>query len=145
MLERGAVISFDKSQAFGGHRVGLLSREMLHTVGDTWSALTVFVLHGGSLRFSDLKQRMDEMGPRLRRSGISHKVLAETLRGLRRNGLIARANDGTATHAEYSLTPLGRSFWAPMMAVHEWTSEHIDEIEAARTRFDAEVGSEGVP
>ena len=138
-------IPADQSQAFGGHRVGLLSREMLHTVGDTWSALTVFVLHAGPLRFSDLKSRMDEMGPRLRRSGISHKVLAETLRGLRRNGLVARAEGGPAAHAEYSLTPLGRSFWAPMMAVHGWTADHIDEIEAARDRFDAEVRAEIVP
>lgn len=130
------VIPADESQAFGGHRVGLLSREMLHTVGDTWSALTVFVLHGGPLRFSDLKQRMDAMGPRLRRSGISHKMLAETLRGLRRNGLVARPEGGTA---EYSLTELGRSFWAPMMAVHAWTVEHIEEVETARQRFDAEA------
>jgi DNA-binding HxlR family transcriptional regulator len=135
------VIPADDSQAFGGHRVGLLSREMLHTVGDTWSALTVFVLYGGPLRFSDLKHRMDEMGPRLRRSGISHKMLAETLRGLRRNGLVARSDGGTAAPAEYSLTELGRSFWAPMMAVHEWTAEHIEAVEAARKKFDAEVES----
>jgi DNA-binding HxlR family transcriptional regulator len=132
------VIPADDSQAFGGHRVGLLSREMLHTVGDTWSALTVFVLYGGPLRFSDLKHRMDEMGPRLRRSGISHKMLAETLRGLRRNGLVARADSGAA---EYSLTELGRSFWGPMMAVHEWTVEHIEAVEAARERFDAKAES----
>ncbi len=131
-----AVISTYDPQAFGAHRVGLLSREMLHTVGDTWSALAVFVLYAGPLRFSAIKLRMDEMGPRLRRSGISHKVLAQTLRGLRRNGLVARSDSGTA---EYSLTELGRGFWAPMMAVHEWTAEHIGEVEAARQRFDAEV------
>jgi DNA-binding HxlR family transcriptional regulator len=130
------VIPENHSQTFGGHRVGLLSREMLHTVGDTWSALTVFVLYGGPLRFSDLKHRMDEMGPRLRRSGISHKMLAETLRGLRRNGLVMRSDGGAA---EYSLTELGCSFWKPMMAVHEWTAKHIEAVEAARERFDAEV------
>jgi DNA-binding HxlR family transcriptional regulator len=134
------LIPADDSQAFGGHRVGLLSREMLHTVGDTWSALTVFVLYGGPLRFSNLKHHMDEMGPRLRRSGVSHKMLAETLRGLRRNGLVARSNGGAG---EYSLTELGRSFWRPMMAVHEWTVEHIEAVEAAREQFDAEVGKQG--
>jgi DNA-binding HxlR family transcriptional regulator len=133
------VIPADDSQAFGGHRVGLLSREMLHTVGDTWSALAVFVLFAGPLRFSVMKTRMDEMGPRLRRSGISHKVLADTLRGLRRNGLVTRSDGGTA---EYSLTELGRSFWAPMMAVHAWTAEHIEAVEAARERFDTEVGGQ---
>ena len=131
------VISTYDPQAFGAHRVGLLSREMLHTVGDTWSALAVFVLYAGPLRFSAMKLRMDEMGPRLRRSGISHKVLAETLRGLRRNGLVTHSDGGTT---EYNLTELGRSFWAPMMAVHEWTAAHIEDVETARERFDAEVG-----
>jgi DNA-binding HxlR family transcriptional regulator len=137
------VIPAEDSQACDGHRIGRLSRDLLHTVGDTWSALAVFVLYAGPLRFTDVKQRMDEMGPRLRRAGISHKMLAETLRGLRRNGLVARSDGGAAVRAEYGLTPLGQSFRIPMMAVHEWTAEHIDEIEAARMHFDAEVGGLG--
>jgi DNA-binding HxlR family transcriptional regulator len=131
-----AVISTYDPQAFGTHRVGLLARELLQTVGDTWSALAVFVLYREPLRFSVMKTRMDEMGPRLRRSGISHKVLSDTLSGLRRNGLVTRLD---SVPAEYSLTELGRSFWAPMMAVHGWTARHIDEVEAARSRFDTDA------
>ena len=115
-----------------------MSRDLLHTIGNTWSALAIFVLYPAPLRFGDIKRRMDDMGPRLRRTAISHKVLAETLRGLRRNGLVVRSDRATAAHAEYSLTPLGRSFWHPMMAVHHWTTKHIDKIEAARDRFDSE-------
>jgi DNA-binding HxlR family transcriptional regulator len=133
----------DDSQAFGGHRVGLLSRELLHTIGDTWSALALFVLYAEPLRFGDLKRRMDDMGPRLRRTGISHKVLAETLRGLSRDGLVTRSDGVAAAPAEYSLTPLGMSFWRPMMAVHDWTTDHIDEIEAARRQFDSDLENGG--
>ena len=122
-----------------GRRVGLLARDLLDRVGDRWSALALYALHEGPSRFSELKQRIDELGPRrLSRTEISHKMLAETLRGLRRDGLVARTGQPDApARVEYALTPLGQSFWAPMMAVHDWTLAHLDEIEAARSRFDA--------
>ena len=50
---------------------------------------------------------------------------------LRRDGLIAHADP------EYALSPLGRSFLGPMMAIHNWTQDHIDEVEQARRTFDA--------
>ncbi|HLG89036.1 MAG TPA: helix-turn-helix domain-containing protein [Alphaproteobacteria bacterium] len=115
----------------------MLARDLLDLVGDRWSALVIYALRDGPLRFSDLKNRIDEYGPkRLRRTEISHKMLAGTLRRLRRDGLVVHAplSEG-ARHAEYALSPLGRSFWAPMMAVHNWTLKHQEEIEAARRRF----------
>jgi DNA-binding HxlR family transcriptional regulator len=116
----------------------LLARDLLDLVGDRWSALVIYALRDGPLRFSDLKNRIDEYGPkRLRRTEISHKMLAGTLRRLRRDGLVLHAAPSEcAPHAEYALSPLGRSFWAPMMAVHNWTLKHLEEIESARRRFD---------
>ena len=105
-------------------------------VGDRWSGLVICALYQRPLRFSDLKEQIDELGPRrLSRTEISHKMLAESLRGLRRDGLVE------LTHAEYRLTPLGRSFYGPLMAVHAWTAEHLDEIETARRRFDEVVAN----
>jgi DNA-binding HxlR family transcriptional regulator len=113
-------------------RLGRLARDLLDRVGDRWSALVIYVLYERPLRFSDLKTRIDEFGPRrLGRTEISHKMLAEVLRELRRDGLIVHAD------AEYSLTALGRSFWGPMMAIHNWTQDHLDEVEQARRAFDA--------
>jgi DNA-binding HxlR family transcriptional regulator len=113
-------------------RLGRLARDLLDRVGDRWSALVIYVLYERPLRFSELKTRIDEFGPRrLGRTEISHKMLAEVLRGLRRDGLIVHED------ADYTLTPLGRSFWGPMMAIHNWTQEHIEEVEQARQAFDA--------
>jgi DNA-binding HxlR family transcriptional regulator len=120
-------------------RLGLLSRDLLDRVGDRWSALVIYALYEQPARFSELKARIDEAGPRrLRRTEISHKMLAETLRALKRDGIVLHSEqpDGPG-HAIYSLTPLGRSFWEPMMAVHNWTVEHLDAIEDARRRFDS--------
>ena len=119
-------------------RSALLARDLLDLVGDRWSALVIYALRDGPLRFSDLKSRIDEYGPKqLRRTEISHKMLAGTLRRLRRDGLVVHTlpSDG-APHADYALSPLGRSFWAPMMAVHNWTLKHLEEIERARRLFD---------
>ena len=117
-------------------RIAALARDLLDRVGDRWSALVIFGLREAPARFSELRARIDELGPRrLRRTEISNKMLAEALRGLRRDGLVVRT-EGAGGHAEYSLTPLGQSFWVPMMAVHDWTADHIAEIEEARRVFD---------
>ncbi|HEX4507115.1 MAG TPA: helix-turn-helix domain-containing protein [Alphaproteobacteria bacterium] len=114
-------------------RLGRVARDLLDRVGDRWSALVIYVLYERPLRFSELKTRIDEFGPRrLGRTEISHKMLAEVLRELRRDGLIAHDDP------DYALTPLGRSFWGPMMAIHNWTQDHIDEVEQARRIFDTE-------
>jgi DNA-binding HxlR family transcriptional regulator len=126
----------DHAQSAERVRIASLARDLLDRVGDRWSALVIYGLHERPLRFSELRERIDELGPRrLRRTEISNKMLAEALRGLRRDGLVARSG-GTGGHSEYSLTPLGRSFWIPMMAVHDWTADHIAEIEEARRAFD---------
>jgi len=119
-----------------GRRLGRVARDLLDRVGDRWSALVIYVLYERPLRFSELKARIDEFGPkRLGRTEISHKMLAEVLRELRRDGLIVHAD--AAGHAEYALTSLGRSFWGPMMAIHNWTQDHLDDVEQARRAFDA--------
>ena len=119
--------------AIDDRRMGRVARDLLDRVGDRWSALVIYVLYERPLRFSELKTRIDEFGPRrLGRTEISHKMLAEVLRELRRDGLIAH------DAPDYALTVLGRSFWGPMMAIHNWTQDHIDEVEQARRAFDAQ-------
>jgi DNA-binding HxlR family transcriptional regulator len=117
-------------------RVGLVARDLLDRIGDRWSALVIYALRDRPARFSELKDLIDGFGPRLlSRTEISHKMLAEALRHLRRDGLVARTETGG--HAEYALTSLGHSFWEPMMAVRDWTANHLAEIEEARRAFDA--------
>src|SRR5947208_17145648 len=58
------------------------AREMLVRIGDKWSVYVIHVLgDAGTLRFNELRSRV---------AGISQRMLTVTLRGMERDGLIAR-------------------------------------------------------
>jgi len=68
---------------------------------------------------------------------ISHKVLAETLRDLEREGLIARnvhANTpaNTPSHVEYRLSVYGETTAPLIEAVRQWGRRHLDRASAAQ-------------
>src|SRR5947208_10346139 len=58
------------------------AREMLARIGDKWSVYVIHVLgDAGTLRFNELRSEVE---------GISQRMLTVTLRGMERDGLIAR-------------------------------------------------------
>ena len=102
---------------------------ILARVGDKWSILTVMNLAGGSKRFSELRRGID---------GISQRMLTLTLRGLERDGFVARTvTPSIPPRVDYELTALGRSLCAPVMALGGWVQANLDVIDAARAAFDA--------
>lgn len=104
-------------------------RSVLAKVGDSWSVLVVLALDGmGVMRFNELKRHL----------GISQRMLSLTLRELERDGLIRRTVfDSVPPRVEYDLTPLGASFGDPIRQMGRWALNNLDQIEAARTAFDA--------
>ncbi|MDO4631772.1 MAG: helix-turn-helix domain-containing protein [Corynebacterium sp.] len=107
------------------------SRTSLARIANKWTAMIVISLHDGSRRFSDIKTTV---------TGISSKVLTETLRALERDGLVARhAFAEIPPRVEYELTPLGETLFEPLAALTTWTEEHISEVLEARERFDQET------
>ena len=101
---------------------------ILSRIGDKWSVLVVMQLGQGTKRFSMLKRQVE---------GISQRMLTLTLRGLERDGLVARhVHHSVPPKVEYSLTDLGRSLCGPVQALGAWAIEHRYEIDAARQRFD---------
>src|SRR5258708_25627191 len=82
-------------------------RDVLDRVGDRWSMLLLCTLaENGTLRFSALKARIDD---------ISQRMLAQTLRRLEQDGLLSRTVYPTnPPRVEYALTPLGKSLLDPM-------------------------------
>lgn len=103
--------------------------EILSRVGDKWSVLIVMRLSEESKRFSKLR---DQIG------GISHKMLSTSLRGLERDGLVARTVHPTIPpQVEYSLTELGHELTEPVLALGDWALRNQSRIHAARTTFDA--------
>ena len=103
----------------------------LARIGDKWAILIIMQLQTDKRRFSELRRSI---------GGISHKMLALTLRGLERDGYITRTVYPTKPPSvEYALTGLGREMVVPVTALGTWVLDNLHRIEIARSRFDAET------
>ncbi len=105
------------------------SRQVMDRIGDTWSVLVVRALADGTLRHGEIAARI---------GGITPKMLTQTLRGLERDGLLSRTVYAEVPpRVDYALTDLGRSLLGLTRALEEWAETHIEEVDAARTAYDA--------
>ncbi|MEV4640781.1 helix-turn-helix domain-containing protein [Actinoplanes sp. NPDC049548] len=105
------------------------SRQVLDRIGDAWSVLIVGSLKDGSLRYTELAQRIP---------GVSPKMLTQTLRGLERDGLVTRTvHPVVPPRVDYALTTLGRSLLGLVDALKQWAETHIGDVAEAREAYDA--------
>lgn len=112
-LERGDVFS-----------VGCPSREVMRHVTSSWGVLSLIALQAGTHRFSDLRRKI---------SGVSERMLAQTLTALAHEGLVERnALPVVPPHVEYTLTPLGRQAARRVATLANWIEENLEPILAAR-------------
>src|ERR671924_609588 len=90
------------------------AREVLARVGDKWSVYVIHVLGDEqTLRFNELRSRVD---------GISQRMLTVTLRGLERDGLVARTiYPEVPPRVEYVLTPLGATLRELIRGLVAWS------------------------
>jgi len=87
------------------------SQQALALIADKWTALVIYALSSGTLRFSELQRTV---------GGISQKMLTQVLRGLERDGLVLRVVfPEVPPRTEYTLTPLGRTLTKPLGALCE--------------------------
>ena len=104
-------------------------RAILDRIGDRWSMLIFWSLANGSLRFTELKRKIDD---------ISQRMLAKTLRRLEQDGFVLRTVTPTVPpRVDYELTELGRSFLSPLGALVDWAEENHKAINAARSAYVA--------
>lgn len=109
------------------------SRGTLEHVTGRWGALTLGALHDGSLRFNELRRRVD---------GVSEKMLSQTLHALERDGLVHReAQPTNPPRVDYELTPLGREVADRLMALIHFMEGRMDDVLAARERYEAARGA----
>jgi DNA-binding HxlR family transcriptional regulator len=110
---------------------GCPSRQLLDRISDKWVALILAALGSDephSMRYSELSRRL---------SGISQKMLTQTLRSLERDGLVTRAVTPTVPiTVTYELTDLGLSLHQLMCDVKAWAEAHMDEVLANRESYD---------
>ncbi|WP_405986558.1 winged helix-turn-helix transcriptional regulator [Streptomyces sp. NBC_00872] len=109
-------------------REGCEVRQILDRVADKWSLLVIALLERRTLRFTELRNRIE---------GISQRMLTVTLRQLERDGLVRRTvHPVVPPRVDYELTPLGATLHATIQALVTWTEEHQHEIAVARTEYD---------
>lgn len=110
-------------------RADSLAREIFSDVANKWALLIIEALGEGTLRFSELRGRVE---------GISHKMLTQNLRMLERNGLAERKVHPTVPpRVEYTLTEAGHGLRATVDGMCDWTYRYFRHIESARQRFEA--------
>ena len=103
-------------------------RDVLDRVGDKWSLLVIGLLGEGDRRFNEIRRRVD---------GISQRMLAVTLRGLERDGLVTRTVYPTVPPmVEYSLTVMGRTLLSTVCDLVDWADQYASDVDTARTRYD---------
>jgi DNA-binding HxlR family transcriptional regulator len=89
----------------------------LDAIGRKWSLRILYELARGPCHFNEL-QRLN--------SGISHKVLTETLRHLEGDGLIARSTiHGSVPRVQYALTSDGETVRPVLDAMIAWGHSHV--------------------
>lgn len=123
----GPITAYEGSCTGAGD--GSAVREVLDRVGDKWSLLVVATLRKGRLRFTELQRHIP---------GVSQRMLTRTLRGLERDGLVARTvHAEVPPRVEYELTELGGTLLRLAIALGDWAIENQPRIEAARAEYDA--------
>lgn len=114
----------------GSDPAGCPVRNVLDRIGDKWTMLVLMALATRPRRFSELQRAMPD---------ISKRMLAQTLRGLERDGILDREVFPTKPpQVRYSLSDLGRSVLGPLAALIAWAEETYPAIRQARARYDRE-------
>jgi DNA-binding HxlR family transcriptional regulator len=114
-------------------RVETLVEDLIGRVADKWTMLVLEVLvEHGELRFTRLSKQV---------SGISQKMLTQTLRQMERDGLLTRkVHPVIPPKVEYKVTDLGLTLSAAFCGVWVWAAENLQRVEAARSQFDKSAG-----
>jgi len=119
----------DHAPQAGSHPPACRAREVLQRVGDKWSVQVIDLLGQRTMRFSELHRSID---------GVTSRMLTVTLRGLERDGIVARTiHPVIPPRVDYELTAMGRTLLDTIGQLVSWTGAHLPEIDAARAAYDA--------
>ncbi len=99
-------------------------RDVIDRLANRWTILILHELEGGTLRFSQLNARIED---------VSRRMLAQTLRNLEQDGLVTRTIFPTVPpRVDYTLTPLGQSLLEPMHGLIRWARKNHEAVRSAR-------------
>lgn len=126
MTNTASAVRTLRRAGFAGHvpPAGCPSRSVLDHVTSKWGVLILIALSQDTLRWSELRRTV---------SGITEKMLAQTLRVLESDGFVHRdAQPSIPPRVHYSLTARGLSLTATLLPLMDWITEHADQIVAGR-------------
>ena len=104
------------------------SRTVMEHVVGKWSVLSLSALRQRPMRFNALRRRV---------TGVSEKMLAQTLHNLERDGFVRReVLTSIPPHVEYSLTPLGQRVAATVLDLVGLLESTLDETTTAQEAYD---------
>ena len=138
-MQDGTIFSPGYAQGTSGGRGNVYAsdcptRQLLDRVGDKWSVLVLLLLGEEDIRFNSLKRRI---------SGVSQKMLSQTLRSLERDGLITREVQVSApVTVTYGITALGRDLLAALRMMIDWAETHMPDVALAQHQYDTRKGVE---
>src|SRR5258708_83107 len=108
------------------------SRDVLAVVGGKWALLIVCLLKFGPQRTGSIMRSV---------SGVSQKMLTQTLRELQRSGVVERISySEVPPRVEYKLTPLGETLSVLVLEIEQWVVSHYDQVVQAQMSFDSQDG-----
>ncbi len=103
------------------------SSGVLQDVTSRWGVLALFALLQGTHRFSELRKSI---------TGVSEKMLSQTLHALEADGFVLRtAHPVIPPHVDYSLTASGREVAKRVEELVNWIEVNINPILSARDEY----------
>lgn len=100
--------------------VGCPSRDVMRHVTSSWGVLVLIALRSGTHRFAALRRKI---------SGVSERMLSQTLRWLESDGLVLRRSlPVVPPHVEYTLTPLGHEAAEKVAALADWIEDNLPRM-----------------
>ncbi|WP_232667004.1 winged helix-turn-helix transcriptional regulator [Pseudonocardia sp. TRM90224] len=101
----------------------------LDVLGDGWSFLIIRDAFDGLRRFGEFQKNL----------GLAKNILSARLHALVAHGLLETVPAGS--YQEYVLTEKGRGLFPVLVALRQWSEEHLFEPDEARSRIvDKETG-----
>lgn len=104
------------------------TQQVLERVASKWTMLVILALGDERVHYAELRRRV---------SGITKKMLTQTLRALERDGLVSREVIHTVPQQTvYELTTLGHSLADVVGLVRTWAYGNVEPITEARAAYD---------
>lgn len=96
------------------------SRLILNHITSRWGVLVLVALLAGTHRFSELRRKI---------TGVSERMLAQTLQTLETDGFVDRRSlPVVPPHVEYNLTPVGVEVAEQVRNLVDWIEQNLGRI-----------------